>query len=996
VRERRGRARAAAGLGVFALVLAYFALFVRYGINLDDEGTLLAQFYRTYLGEVPYRDFHMGYTPSGHYFQALLFHVFGVSIVPLRWGLAVCHSLTAALLFVIARRIMPAAFALLPALAYVAIMPFYPGEFASFNIPYPAWYVVLFWVAGFWAALRFFAGGRLWWIAASGLLNGLCFAFKPNVGLFQLASAGLMLLIALEPPAGGRAARLEGALWWLLVLGVGTGIAVVFASQASARDVRIFLLPLAVVLAAMIARRLAGRSADVPVRGLLVSGLVYAVAMLATVVPWVVKFLLVLGRQRFAAQVLFIGTGFEQYYYSPFHWAGRWDTYLVVAAVGIASVGLAVRARWLPIGVLAAGVGALAVAAVFALRRADMPEGVHAAVFSRLEDLSFTASLLVHWGALALSLPLLWKPRRRPREIVQLLILVSALMMYLQLYPRSDFMHLVAAVPLTLVLAAGLLARLASWLSVSRPAAAVVRWACVGAVLGLLLFRIAPNLASVSVWNGMPDWRAHAPLALERAPVTLELGRGPRMKALHDTVEYVRANTAPGETIFPFPAIELVCFLADRENATRHGYFFPGWPGHEVEAEVVAALRAAPPRLVVAVHGHQFFFMNAPVYYYALHEFMQEQYRQVATFGRYAVLARRDVPESELRAPADTLPAIPPALELQYRARLEDVPEQRARTLRALAYERLDFAWEPVVALLVDDDPRVRAAALDALASATDPGVAVPYAQAVLRGQLPQTARTVVLRRIWAFGDARVIRPLLEMAASTFDISDRRTVLDILDTVARKIAISDYWLGDAAGFEPSLGELAGRRHWRERLANHAEDMHLRLFLARILPRLGRSAEPALMVALGSDSADLRIAAAAGLIRLGTPGVRSTLMTALLPLAARDSVFVPPLLLALYHQDPAAARRPFARALAGPLTSNQIAIAWLVSATGDRQFRVPLLRMLRSPFPVLRLAALTGLQNVGDPRTLPAVRRAQADPDWLVREFAARALAAMTR
>ena len=91
------RCSAVLALGVFAVTLAYFALFIHYGFNLDDEGTLLAQFYRTYLGELPYRDFHMGYTPSGHYFHAALFRLFGVSVVPLRCALAVCHALVAAL-----------------------------------------------------------------------------------------------------------------------------------------------------------------------------------------------------------------------------------------------------------------------------------------------------------------------------------------------------------------------------------------------------------------------------------------------------------------------------------------------------------------------------------------------------------------------------------------------------------------------------------------------------------------------------------------------------------------------------------------------------------------------------------------------------------------------------------------------------------------------------------------------------------------------------------
>src|SRR5258706_13019986 len=110
-RARGGSLRA---LAVFALAFGYFALFIHYGFNLDDEGTLLAQFYRTYLGQIPYRDFHMGYTPAGHEFQARLFELFGVSMVPLRVALALCNATCAALLFAIARRTMPVIFAVLP------------------------------------------------------------------------------------------------------------------------------------------------------------------------------------------------------------------------------------------------------------------------------------------------------------------------------------------------------------------------------------------------------------------------------------------------------------------------------------------------------------------------------------------------------------------------------------------------------------------------------------------------------------------------------------------------------------------------------------------------------------------------------------------------------------------------------------------------------------------------------------------------------------------
>jgi len=986
----------ALALAVSAVAFAYFALFVHYGFNLDDEGALLAQFYRTYLGELPYRDFHMGYTPSGHYFQAGIFWLFGVSVVPLRWSLAACDSLVALLLFVIGRRIMPAGFALLAPLAYCAAMPFYPGEFASFNIPYPSWYGVLFWVGGLWMLLRFLESGRVRWVAASGLMAGFCFAFKPNVGLFQLASGGLVLLLVLEPPARGGS-RWQGVLWWALAFGVTAGLAIVFASQASARDVRIFLLPIAAVLVTLAVRRAAGRSADAAPHGVLACGVAYAVAMLATVVPWVATFLHALGPQRFERQVLFIGTGFEEYYYLPFHWAGPWDRMLALGVLAVVGAGLLVRTRWLSPRLVLATVAAVVAIGVLALRRADMPEGLHAAVFTRLEDLSFTASLLVHWAALAVALPVLWKRTRSRAELTEAVILVSALAMYLQLYPRSDFMHLVAAGPLTLVLAAFLGARFATWFDVTPALGRTVRVVLVGGALGLIAFRISPNLGAVLTWDGGgPAWRMQAALGLERAPITLEVGRAPRLRELHDTVTYLRANTAPGEAIFPFPAIEMVCFLADRPNATRHGYFFPGWPGHEVEAEVVSSLRAAPPRLVVVAHGHQFFFVNAPAYYYALREFVQQRYRQVAAIGDFAVLARRDVPDDALYAPAGPVPRAAPALAARYEARLGSSPAERLAAAWALAAERLDFAWEPVLPLLEDPDLRIRAAAIRALANVTDSDVAVPLASALANDTVPRSLRKTVLRRIWAVGDVQAIEPLIEVLGQTVSQEERGTILGILDTLTYKLAISDYWFGEAPAFATTMRRLPHHRRWRRRLASPNEDMRLRLFLARLLPRLDDGAlAPALYVALGSESPDLRGAAAAGLIRMRVRDRGLRLLETLLPLIPRDPTFAPSLLLELYHRDPERARRPLAETLENDLFPlDQIGVAWVVSATGDRRFRVPLINLLTSPIQELRLAALTGLERIGDPRTRPAIERALDDPEFLVRDFAERALAAL--
>jgi len=139
-----------------------------------------------------------------------------------------------------------------------------------------------------------------------------------------------------------------------------------------------------------------------------------------------------------------------------------------------------------------------------------------------------------------------------------------------------------------------------------------------------------------------------------------------------------------------------------------------------------------------------------------------------------------------------------------------------------------------------------------------------------------------------------------------------------------------------------------------------------------------------------------VVAPADQLPFGTPVEPADLAPMMLPLVARDQMFAPSMLLRLYRADPAGTRRTLLEGLDAPYFGDRITIAWIMSATGDRHFRRPLVALLKAPVRALRLAAAAGLERIADPHTRAALEWASVDPDYEVREFAARALRALPR
>jgi hypothetical protein len=103
--ERRAaapRSGMLAPLLIFVATLAYLGVLRGYGFQFEDEGLLLFQFDRVLRGQIPYLDFHTGYTPGLYYGALAIFAGLGRSALAIRTGLAVLNATSAMLLYVVA------------------------------------------------------------------------------------------------------------------------------------------------------------------------------------------------------------------------------------------------------------------------------------------------------------------------------------------------------------------------------------------------------------------------------------------------------------------------------------------------------------------------------------------------------------------------------------------------------------------------------------------------------------------------------------------------------------------------------------------------------------------------------------------------------------------------------------------------------------------------------------------------------------------------------
>jgi HEAT repeat protein len=1036
---------------LLVVTLAYFGALAPYGLELADEGHLISQIHRTYLGQVPYVDFHTGYTPGVYYWNAALFRLFGVNLLAVRGCLAVINGLGVACLYWLVRRVGGSRFAAATAgLLSVALIPFYDGHFAPFNIPYPAWYVTLFWLLSLICVVEWWTSRRGWLWALAGLCAGTVFAFKQNSGLLNLAALLIAMGLLERPVAGAEPVgvgrwlrRAERLLRWMVPFGGALGLMLMMGRSGGAREVYVFALPLAVVVAWELFAPVVHVARPVPPLTLVRHAVLVAVGFAAVTLPWTAYFWPRLGARAFLRSILYIGGSYEQFYFIGYPVQGR-ASLAIVGGLGLLLLtSLLVAWRWVSARLIGAALVAAAVVGGTWLLRHPPPmvEGFQKSVVMRVEDLAFALILCLEWIAIGVHIAQTAGRRSLGSASVMtgaqsegtertgpagapgafLIVLVSAILMHAQLYPRSDFMHLVYAAPGVLILGARMLDDLAAvWVRHVAPTPAwrrTVRIVAFAPVYALVLILLAPAVARIgylarSAWQG--DGTAVVRLETSRAPLVVEPAAGRVLLGLSSVVRYLEQHSQPTDLVFTFPCLDIMSFLADRRDPTRHGYYYPGSPGHAVEAEVIDSLRAHPPRYIVALHDHALFFVPAPLYYFNLRHYVMKHYSLERRLGMFDVLRRDEVRAS--RGREESPPSLAAAAagagspdEAQASSNGESETSDLAEALvlwhRELRH-RSGATVRHIDAVLQALPVATTAALADALAAldteeqrlvallirkTRSPAGAAALASALEGRGLPSTLRELFLRIIAEFGDLRSVVPLLR-ALRTADFADLGSLSGDLFTIASRSWIENYWYAPSRRSElPAIETMLPDEQIIRWMDNPRELLALRSFAIRMAGRRRSHAFIPFLVRLLGDRTEhpqLRSDAAHSLVELG---FGPQVFGAIGALLSQTDLVPAVLTIELYPQEPNTGREVLVESMTARNAGQRATAFWAAAALQDPKLVPDLRAGLSDPLPEVRMAAIWGLGNVGGDGALAALQQTTHDGNDEVEAFAARTI-----
>jgi 4-amino-4-deoxy-L-arabinose transferase-like glycosyltransferase len=198
---------------LFVLSFCYLCIFRSVTTIEPDEGILLQGAERILSGQVLYRDFFSFYTPGSYYALAMLFRVFGDSIVVARTALALTGAILSILTYVLARRVCSRRTSLtIAALTTATTLPY---RFLVLH----NWDSTLWAFLALYCAVRILEGADWRWAFALGTFASLTVMFEQSKGMGVCLglSAGFTAIFLLQ----GRRPLLSR----VQLLALGSGVA---------------------------------------------------------------------------------------------------------------------------------------------------------------------------------------------------------------------------------------------------------------------------------------------------------------------------------------------------------------------------------------------------------------------------------------------------------------------------------------------------------------------------------------------------------------------------------------------------------------------------------------------------------------------------------------------------------------------------------------------------------------------------------------------------
>jgi 4-amino-4-deoxy-L-arabinose transferase-like glycosyltransferase len=197
---------------IFLASCAYLCLFRRSTSMDPDEGIILQGAQRILEGQILYRDFFSFFTPGSYYLLALLFKIFGSSLLVARTALAFYGGIFSVFTYLMARRVCSRWAAL--AAAYLVTITCVPWRFLALH----NWDSTLMACLAVYCTVCLIEKPRWGWVFAAGSFASITVLFEQSkgAGLVMGLALGLTLIWIFAPDM----LRLSRGQWLTLAIGL--------------------------------------------------------------------------------------------------------------------------------------------------------------------------------------------------------------------------------------------------------------------------------------------------------------------------------------------------------------------------------------------------------------------------------------------------------------------------------------------------------------------------------------------------------------------------------------------------------------------------------------------------------------------------------------------------------------------------------------------------------------------------------------------------------